>query len=441
MKHLIIGNGPAGVVAAETLRKADPKCEITLLGDEREPPYSRMAIPYYLIGNIDEAGTYLRKDKDHFSNLRINLSTGRAKSVDAKSRRVMLEDGKSLEFDCLLIATGSHPIKPPITGIDSPGVHSCWTMEDARNIIKLARPKARVLQIGAGFIGCIILEALASRGVDLSVVEMGDRMVPRMMTPGAGEMIRKWCESKGVKVHVNAKVDSIAASSGGGLLNKLGQMVGIGEPGDKHLVAKLNTGAEIPADLIICAAGVKPNIAFLQGSGVECATGVLVDETMQTSVPGIYAAGDVAEAVDFNTGKRTINAIQPNAVEQGRIAALNMAGGKARSQGALAINVLDTLGLISSSFGQWWGAEGGESAELNDPKDYRYLSLQFKDDVLVGATSIGLTEHVGVLHGLIQTRTPLGAWKGDLMRDPTRVMEAYLARAQSQSEWPKVRAK
>ena len=158
--------------------------------------------------------------------------------------------------------------------------------------------------------------------------------------------------------------------------------------------------------------------------------GIRVDNAMQTSVPGIYAAGDVTEAADFHSGKPVLNAIQPNAADQARIAAINMAGGQAALPGSLAINVLDTLGLISASFGQWWGEQGGESVEQADEKNYKYISLQFKEDVLIGATSIGLTDHVGVLRGLTMGRVRLGEWKERLLADPTRVMEAYLACAQ-----------
>ena len=129
------------------------------------------------------------------------MKKGRVASVDAKAKKVQLQDGSMQAFDTLLVATGSDPIQPPIPGIDAPGVHTCWTLEDARAIIALAKPGASVLQLGAGFIGCIIMEALAARGVALTVVEMGDRMVPRMMGPTAGGMIRDWCEHKGVKVH------------------------------------------------------------------------------------------------------------------------------------------------------------------------------------------------------------------------------------------------
>ena len=190
--HVILGAGPAGVIAAETIRKHAPADTITLVGDEPEPPYSRMAIPYLLIGNVDESGTYLRKSVDHFDRLKITQVRAKVVAVDSAERTVTLDNGETLSFDKLLIATGSHPVRPPIPGMDSPGVHPCWTLEDARAIARLAQPGARVLQMGAGFIGCIIMEALKQRGVHLSVVEMGDRMVPRMMGPTAGNMIRDW---------------------------------------------------------------------------------------------------------------------------------------------------------------------------------------------------------------------------------------------------------
>ncbi len=422
MKHLILGNGPAGVVAAETLRKAAPGDEILMVGHEDAPPYSRMAIPYLLEGNIDESGTWLRKAADHFERLRIGLRRGRAVALDTAKRTVLFDDGKFEGYDRLLIATGSHPVRPPIPGVDLPEVQTCWTLADARAIAARATPGARVLQLGAGFIGCIIMEALAKRGVELTVVEMGDRMVPRMMTPTAGGMIKRWVEQKGVRVLTSAGVQRIDRG---------------GDGAAAPLTVTLSTGDRLPCELVIVAAGVAPNVGFLDETPVHVAKGVLVNDRMETSVPGIFAAGDVAEAPDLFTGAHLVAAIQPNAVDQARIAAINMARGEAagdtRLNGVLAINVLDTLGLISSSFGQWWGEKpeaGGSGVELVDAARYRYLSLQFKDDVLIGATSIGLTEHVGALRGLIHGRVRLGEWKERLLRTPLAFVDAYVARSQ-----------
>lgn len=414
MNYVIIGNGPAGVIAAETLRKTDLLGSIILIGDEPEPPYSRMAIPYLLMGDIQEPGTYLRKDANHFRNLKIELVAARADKVDTSNKKVFLNNGKTVNYDKLLIASGSRPVAPPITGMNLPGIYPCWTMEDSRHIMKLAKKGVRVLQMGAGFIGCIILEALASRGVELIVVEMGNRMVPRMMTEGAGGLIKKWCEKKGVKVFTSTKVEAIEKSGNSA----------------NPLKVKLSNGESLTVGLVISATGVRPNTEFLKGSGIVTDAGIKVDETMQTNVPGVYAAGDVAQAQEFYTGAQMVNAIQPNAADQARIAALNMAGKSTRSQGTMAINVLNTLGLISSSFGQWMGVAGGEHTELVDEENFRYMHLEFKDDILVGATSLGLTQHVGVIRGLIQGKIRLGEWKDLLLKDPTRIMEAYLARTQ-----------
>lgn len=436
MHHVILGAGPAGVIAAETIRKHAPDDQITIVGDEAEPPYSRMAIPYLLIGNVKESGTYLRKSLTHYADLRIDQVGGRATAVDASARTVTLDNGTALSFDRLLIATGSHPVRAPIPGLDSPGVHPCWTLDDARAIMKLAKPGARVLQMGAGFIGCIIMEALAARGVELSVVEMGDRMVPRMMGPTAGNMIREWCEKKGVKVYTGTKVEGIEAGSAGGVVSKIASAIGLGsdEPA-AGLRVKLSNGQTVEADLVISATGVRPAIGFLEKSGITCLLGVLTDEHLQTNVPGIYAAGDCAEAFDKVSGKTIVSAIQPNAAEQARVAALNMVGQKTELKGVTQINVLDTLGLISTSFGNWEGVPGGEHTEVTDKASGRHLSLQFKDDVMVGCNSVGWTEHVGVMRGLVEGQVRLGSWKDRLMHDPTKLMDAYLASAQGQGQW------
>jgi NAD(P)H-nitrite reductase large subunit len=275
--------------------------------------------------------------------------------------------------------------------------------------------------MGAGFIGCIIMEALAARGVQLSVVEMGDRMVPRMMGETAGGMIRDWCETKGVEVFTGTRVEAIEAG--------------------KPMQVRLSNGKTLAADLVISAAGVRPAIGFLDDSGITCLLGVLTDEHLQSSVPGIYAAGDCAEAFDKVSGKTIVSAIQPNAAEQARVAALNMvafARGQAPGaelKGVTQVNVLDTLGLISSSFGEWQGVAGGQHVELTDKAAGRHLSLQFKDDVLVGCNSVGWTQHVGVMRGLVEGQVRLGGWKDVLLQDPTRLMEAYLDSAQGQSAW------
>jgi NAD(P)H-nitrite reductase large subunit len=231
-----------------------------------------------------------------------------------------------------------------------------------------------------------------------------------------------------------------AGSASSGLLARIVHAVGLGaQAPDAPLSVRLSTGERIPADLVISATGVRPNIGFLQGSAITCLVGVLTDEHLQTSVPGVYAAGDCAEAFDKVSGKTIVSAIQPNAAEQARVAALNMVGQHTELRGVTQINVLDTLGLISASFGNWQGVPGGQQVELTDREAGRHLSLQFDGDQLVGCNSIGWTEHVGVMRGLVEGEVHLGDWKDELLKDPTLLMQAYLASAQGQSRQAHVR--
>jgi len=232
------------------------------------------------------------------------------------------------------------------------------------------------------------------------------------MGEGAGGMIKRWVEKKGVTVYTSTRVEAVYS--------------------DAPLTVRLSNGKRMAVDLMISAAGVEPNIGFLENSGILCLQGVLADEHLRTNVAGVYAAGDCAEAFDEITGKTIVSAIQPNAADQAYCAGMNMAGKHVELHGVTQINVLNTLGLISTSFGQWEGVPGGEHAELSDEANFRYIRLEFDGDVLVGSNSIGLTDHIGFLRGLTQSRVKLGAWKDRLLRDPLRIPEAYLASAQAQ---------
>jgi NAD(P)H-nitrite reductase large subunit len=269
-----------------------------------------------------------------------------------------------------------------------------------------------VVLIGAGFIGCIIMESLVDRNVTLTVVEKGDRMVPRMLDAEAGSLLKRWCEEKGVQVLTESGVDAI-------------------ESDGSALRVHLDNGTTIPAELVITAMGVRSNTAFLEGSGIEMDQGVLVNDHLQTNYPDVYAAGDVAQGRDFSTGSYSVQAIQTTAVEHARIAASNMVGREPITHhGSINMNILDTLGLISASFGKWDGVPGGEQATLLNRESYDYLTLHFEEDRLIGASSLGHSQHLGVLRGLIRSRVPLGVWKDRLMQDPTRLMEAYLGSVQ-----------
>lgn len=407
MNYVIVGDGPAGVTAAETLRRLNPQAAVSLIGGEAGPPYSRMAIPYFLAGNIAEAGTYFRRAADHFERLGIQHVSDRVEEVSAGARRLRLAGGKTLAYDRLLVATGSRPALLPVSGLDTEGVYPCWTLADARHIAERARAGSEVVLIGAGFVACIIMQALAKRGMKLTVVTgSSGRMVRSMMNETAGGLIMRWCREHGVTIMTGQRVASI-------------------EGGPTVVLAD---GAALKADLVVVASGVKPNTEFAAAAGADTAEGIVVDEFLKTSLDDIFAAGDVAQGPDFSTRTRSIHAIQPTATEHGRIAAMNMTGRSVAYRGSLGMNVLDTLGLISSSFGQWQGVEGGDAAVHLDEEHFRYMDLRFDGDRLIGVNSVGRTENLGALRGLIQNRVALGPWKDKLMANPYRFMEAMVAR-------------
>lgn len=424
MRYVIAGAGPSGVIAAESLRKRDPQGEITLIGGEDEPPYSRMAIPYFLSGKIGEEGTHLRLDGAHFDHAGIGyLRNTMVKRVDPASKELTLSDGKTLGYGRLLLATGSRPVKPDIPGIDLPGIHACWTLQDARNLLQLSAEGSQVLLIGAGFIGSIVLDAFAARKTKLTVVEALPHMVARMMNRTGGELIKKWCESKGVTVLTSTTVVML-------------------QPGrERKLKVDFDNGQTLEADLVVTATGVTPNMDYVEGSGIATGQGILVNKYMQTNYPDIYAAGDVAQGLDFSLGEyASVHAIQPTAAEHAQVAAANMAGETTPYRGSLNMNVIETLGLTHYTFGRWMGVEGGDHAEALDADNFQYLRLEFDGDVLVGAIQIGPFEHVGVLRGLIQNRIPLGDWKKKVMEKPKRIMEAYLAQTDSGRAPPRLAA-
>jgi NAD(P)H-nitrite reductase large subunit len=411
MNYVVIGSGPAGITAAETLRSSDKTGTITVFGGEGEPPYSRMAIPYLLHGDIAEKGTYLRQQAGHYDSLGIKYRNERIAGIDATRKELWTAAIEPVKYDRVLIATGATPIIPRMEGANLPGVHTCWTLADAREITKLVGKGTPVVLVGAGFIGSIVLEALHKTGAELTVVEIAPRMVARMMDETAGGMLGRWCEKQGVRVFTNTKVERIQPGSGSG---------------SSKLSVGLSNGKSIPAALVVLAAGVRSNTAVLAGTGAKMNNGILVNQYLQTTVPDIYAAGDCCEGVDLSTGKPDMLAIQPVAVEHGRLAAMNMAGVKTEHRGSLNMNVLDTMGLISSSFGLWQGAPGGQTSKMIDEDKFKYLKLEFLGDKMVGAQCVGLTDHVGMLRGLIQTGFKLGPWRDILMTSPERLREAYI---------------
>jgi NAD(P)H-nitrite reductase large subunit len=412
--HLILGGGPAAINAIETIRDFDgDSSKITLVSDE--PAYSRMVLPYFLANQIPLKQVFTA-DAAYYDRLKVDRIIGRqATRVDPQAKQVTLQDGTTIEFDDLLIATGSSATVPPIPGADLPGVQPMWTLAHTNAVLQAAGNKARpeAVLIGAGFIGFIVLNAMYKRGWKLHVVEIADQVLPRMLDRDSARLVEAWLRNRGVALHLGTSAQSINVDG-------------------EHKRVALANGKAILADVVVIATGVKPNIDFLAGSGVHTDQGVLVNERMQTNFPFIYAAGDVAQGPDLLGMRPAVHAIQPTAIDHGRIAGANMAGEEIRYPGSLLMNILDACGLQCASFGRWGDAQA-EAMTMSNAERPVYRRLLWTGDQITGAifvgqaSDLGMLNDVGMVKGMIQTRSSLGPWKEFLRENPFDIRRPYVA--------------
>ena len=410
-RHVVVGGGPAGIFAIETMRTLAPGDEISLISDE--PAYSRMVLPYFMAGEIPEAHVFTGKDR-YFERLKVTTLLKCVNRVDPKGKTLTLADKSTVPFDTLLIATGSSPLKVDIPGASGPGVSNLWTLDDARAILsRIKGKKAKVVFVGAGFIGFIVLNALAKIGCDLQVVEVEPQILPRMLDRRAAALAAEWLAKKGIQCHVGVSATEIADRGG-------------------QKVVTLSDGRSLTCDLVVIAVGVRPNLDLVKDSGIRTNHGILVDDHLRTNVPDIYAAGDAAEGIDFSTGQPAVHAIQPTAVEHGRVAGANMAGRAVAYAGSLGMNILDVVKLQTASFGLWRG-DGKETTVVENASRPVYRKLVWDEDRIVGAIFLGpaadvaLLNDMGMVKGLLQTRTPLGEWKAYVQKNPMDIRRPYVA--------------
>jgi len=414
-KHnIIIGGGPAATNAAFAIREFDQESEVTLISDE--PAHSRMALPYWIAGNIPREHCYTA-DEAHLSNEHnVAARIGqRVTQIDAASNSVTLSDSSALAYDNLLLATGSSPVRLDIPGSDLPGVQTLWSLADTEKLLESAdgNSKPRVVLVGAGFIGFIVLNAMFKRGWDLTVVERESQVLPRMLDAGAASLVHDWLGKQNVNLHCGATVQEIKDEGG-------------------NRVVVLNNGTDIPADIVILATGIRTNTELAEAAGIETENGILVNDQMQTSVPNIYAAGDVAQGPALFSERREVHAIQTTAVDHGRVAGANMAGHEVHYPGSLLMNVVDVCGLQTASFGAW-NDPGAEVMTISSPDGFVYRKLLWTGDQLVGAifagraNDVGMLTDVGMVKGILQTQTKLGPWKQFLEENPFDIRRAYVA--------------
>jgi len=411
-RHLIIGGGTAGINAIRTIRAEEgERSDITLVSAER--PYSRMVLPYYLDRSISESHVYTAGARV-LADWGVTTHLGRrATALDVKANRCTLDDGTTVEYDDCLIATGSSAVRAPVAGADGRGVHSFWTLEAARGVLAGIEPRSHVVLVGAGFIAFTILNSILSLGASLTIVEIAPRILPRMIDDAGAGFVARWLGEHGVAMRTGVTLTRIEDAKS-----------------RRRLV--FASGPPIVCDLVIMATGIRSNLEWLQGSGVTVNRGVVVDDHLRSSVPNVYAAGDVAEGRDLITGEPAVHAIEPTAQEHGRVVGANMAGRDLRYRGSVIMNIVEVCHLDVASFGAWDDpAADVACAERLDRPAYR--KLLWRGDRLTGAIILGpssdiwATNDVGMLKGLVQSGVALGRFKAHLQRNPFDVKPAFIA--------------
>ncbi len=411
-RHVIVGGGTAGWNAILAIREVDHgESAIVLVSSER--PYSRMVLPYYLSRGIAESHVFTAPPA-RLAQLKVQTKIGRrATTLDTATNTLTLDDGTSVPYDDLLIATGSSPVRAAVPGADGSAVHSFWTLPQAQEVLAQIREGSHVVMVGAGFIAFTILNAILSHRARLTILEIAPRILPRMVDAPGAQLVETWLRRHGVEVRPGVRLTAIEDAQG-----------------KKRL--RLDKGEDLLGDLVIMATGIRPNLEWLQGSGVRVSRGILVDEHLRSNVPNVYAAGDVAEGRDLVTGESTLHAIEPTAMDHGRIAGSNMAGKNLAYRGSLLMNIVEVCHLDIASFGAWDNPTA-EVMTAERPGQFAYRKLLWRGDRLVGAIILGrsndiwTTNDIGMLKGLTQAGGGLGAWKERLRRNPFDIKPAYIA--------------
>jgi NAD(P)H-nitrite reductase large subunit len=390
MKIVIIGAGPAGVTVAETVRAHDRSATIVMLSAEPYPPYSPPAmVDHFLTGSK----THFWRGPDWAEQMGVEYHQGAvASSVDCRRRRVQLASGDLIAYDKLVIASGSR-LHAPLPGVEQPGVYNFKSLSAAEELIAQVKTgQARTaLIVGAGFIGMEIALLLGALGVQVTQVEMLDQVMAGMLDHASAAAALAQLRQRGVQVRLNSRAHAFIGN---------GRVWGV----------QMEAGEILQADLFVAATGVKPNLDFLAGSGLTMGWGIQVDNRLRTSDPDIFAAGDVVETPDLLTGQCYVHAILPNAIEQGRVVGLNLAGLDTVYAGAERMNSLKHLGLPIVAVGL---KEGDEV--LHSRLDGSLRTLYLRDHRLVGFQLVGSLHPAGVLRSLMLQQRDLRPIKPRLL--------------------------
>ncbi len=378
MKVIVLGNGVAGNTASSTIRQLDKEAEITIISQEKHPEYSACALPHYIASEIDKRKVFLKTESDYAKDGIKTIFGQKVTSIEPENRKVFF-DSSSLAYDKLVLATGSNPVILPIPGSKLNGVFPLKSLDDADRILGHMGHAAVI--IGSGPVGVETAIALKTRGLQVYLLEVFDRIMPRLFDEIPSARLREILEKNGITVLTGEKVTGITGS---------GKVAGIST--DKRKIA---------CDLVIMGTGMRPNVELAKQSGCDIGAlgGISVNERMMTNLEDIYACGDCIESVDRTTGEKTLCLLWHNAVRQGEVAGLNCAGVSRSYPGSENITSLVVFDIHATSFGytEAEASQNGDVEVIEKSAGKNYYRLITASGKLVGAQSIGNSEDMGAL--------------------------------------------
>ena len=392
-RYVIIGNGVAAAGCIEGIRSVDTEGEITVISAEKHEVYCRPLISYYLEGKTDLTRMSYRAE-DFYSKNGVRVIYGEsATAINPDDSTVTVSDGTVLPYDAVCVAAGSSPFVPPMEGLDTvEKKYSFLTLDDALALEQAITPESRVLIVGAGLIGLKCAEGIQERVASITVCDLANRVLSSILDDECAALMQKKLEEHGIHF-------------------LLGDSVSKFEPdGSGSYTAHMKSGADASFDVLVLAVGVRANTGLLKAIGGNVNRGIVVDNRLATSIPGIYAAGDCAEGYDVTIGANRVLAIFPNAYMQGHAAGVNMAGGEELFDCGMPMNSIGFFGLHAMTA----GAYEGECYEETTPESIKRLYV--KDDLLKGFLLIGCHERAGIYTSLIRNRTPLSEIDFELMK-------------------------
>ncbi len=397
-KILIIGNSAAGISTAETIRKFDKESSITIVSDENYGCYSRCLLSYFLAGDIKEEKLIYRASDFYKENKIELISAKKIIRLDQKKKRVIAEDKTAFDYDILVLASGASSRMPEIKGIQKRGVFGLRNIVDAKNILELIPISDTVCVLGGGLIGLKAAYALKKRGLDVKVIVKSKQLLSQMLDEKSAEFFNQRLVENGLEIIKSTDVTEILGN------------------GDVKAV-RLDSGKVIACHIVVVGKGVAPNIKLVKETDIKTNEGILTDEYMRTNIPEIYTCGDVAETFDVTFNEKSVNALWPIAVEQGKIVGANIAGENLRYDGSVGMNSVEFFGLPVVSLGITKSKEPLEDLVAFDSKSQVYKKLLIRENLLVGAILVGKISASGVYLNLIREKIDISKIKDKLLNE------------------------